>query len=89
MKSVSIRSTKPDRKAPVPQQQPNELPAQQPHALPLSPCEDLHILIATRAYELYGERGYRDGSAFDDWLEAEREVLSQTPPASQAGNGHA
>jgi len=89
MKSASIRSTKPDRKAQAPQQQPNGLPAQQPHALPLSPCDDLHILIAKRAHELYGERGYRDGSSFDDWLEAEREVLSQIPQASQAGDGHA
>ena len=89
MKSVSIRSTKPDQKAPAPQQQPTGTPVQKPHALPLSPCDDLHVLIAKRAYELYGERGYRDGSAFDDWLEAEREVLSQIPAASQAGNGHA
>jgi hypothetical protein len=47
---------------------------------PLSPCDDLHILIAKRAYELYSERGYRHGSALDDWLEAEREILSQIPP---------
>jgi len=80
MKSVSIRSTKPDRKAQPPQQQPTGTPVQKPHVLPLSPCDDLHVLIAKRAYELYGERGYRDGSAFDDWLEAEREVLSQIPP---------
>ncbi len=89
MKSVSIRSTKPDRKAQAPQQQPTGTPVQKPHALPLSPCDDLHVLIAKRAYELYGERGYRDGSAFDDWLEAEREVLSQIPPVRQARDGHA
>lgn len=47
---------------------------------PLSPCDDLHVLIAKRAHELYGERGYRDGCALDDWLEAEREILSQIPP---------
>jgi hypothetical protein len=47
----------------------------------VSPCDDLHILIAQRAYELYSERGYRHGYALDDWLEAEREVLSQIPPA--------
>ncbi len=83
MKSVSIRSTKPDRKAPAPQQQqqmPKKPAAQKFHVLPLSPCEDLHVLIAKRAYELYGERGYRDGSALDDWLDAEREILSQIPP---------
>ena len=79
MKSVSIRSTTPDRKAPAPQQ-PTGPPVQQLHALPLSPCDDLHVLIAKRAYELYGERGYRGGSALDDWLDAEREILSQIPP---------
>ena len=89
MKSASIRSTTPDRKAQAPQQQPNEPPAQQPHALPLSPCDDLHILIAKRAHELYSERGYRNGSALDDWLEAEREILSQIPPAAQMLDGHA
>lgn len=47
---------------------------------PVSPCDDLHILIAKRAYELYSERGYRHGNALDDWLEAEREILSQIPP---------
>ena len=81
MKSVRIRSTKPDRKTPAPRQQPAELPAQKPHAMPLSPCDDLHVLIAKRAYGLYSERGYRGGSAFDDWLDAEREILSQLPPA--------
>ena len=80
MKSVIIRSTKPDRKTPAPQQQPKGPPAQKPHAPPLSPCDDLHVLIAKRAYELYGERRYRDGSALDDWLDAEREILNQIPP---------
>jgi hypothetical protein len=54
---------------------------QKPHALPLSPCEDLHVLIEKRAYELYAERNYRHGVALDDWLAAEREVLSQISPA--------
>jgi hypothetical protein len=38
----------------------------------VSPCDDLTVLISKRAYELYSERGYRHGSALDDWLEAER-----------------
>jgi hypothetical protein len=46
----------------------------------VSPCDDLHILIAKRAYELYSERGYRHGFALDDWLDAEREIISQIPP---------
>ena len=44
---------------------------------PVSPCEEPHMLIAKRAYELYSERGYRHGFALDDWLEAEREIVSQ------------
>jgi Protein of unknown function (DUF2934) len=46
----------------------------------VSSCDDLHVLIAKRAYELYSERGYRYGYALDDWLDAEREILSQIPP---------
>lgn len=45
----------------------------------ISACDDLHILTAKRAYELYSERGYRHGCALDDWLDAEREILSQLP----------
>lgn len=48
---------------------------------PVSACENPYILIAQRAYELYSERGYRHGYALDDWLEAEREILSQILPA--------
>jgi hypothetical protein len=31
--------------------------------------------IRRRAYELYVERGNSSGSALDDWLQAEREIL--------------
>jgi Protein of unknown function (DUF2934) len=80
MKSASIRSIKPDWKTPAPQQQPKGPPAQKPHAPPVSLCDDLQVLIAKRAYELYSERGYRHGSALDNWLDAEREIFSQIPP---------
>jgi hypothetical protein len=46
----------------------------------VSVCDELQVVIAKRAYELYVDRGCWDGHAFDDWLEAEREVLSQVPP---------
>ncbi|MDO8356168.1 MAG: DUF2934 domain-containing protein [Nitrospirota bacterium] len=83
MKSVSIRSTTPKKNAPAPQQQQiaNKPAAQKFQVLPLSPCDDLPSSIAKRAYELYSERGYRDGSALEDWLEAEREILSQVQSA--------
>lgn len=45
------------------------------HCQPVSPCDDLQVRIAQRAYELHAERGYREGRALNDWLEAEREIL--------------
>jgi len=38
--------------------------------------DDLQVRITTRAYELYVERGSRDDCALEDWLDAEREILS-------------
>ena len=43
---------------------------------------DLRGVIAQRAYELYQHRGGHPGREFEDWLEAEREVLSAFPPAA-------
>lgn len=37
--------------------------------------EDLHERVTARAYELYAQRGWREGGALDDWLDAEREIL--------------
>jgi hypothetical protein len=36
-----------------------------------------HDQIAMRAYEIFLSRGAADGSDFDDWLQAEREVAAQ------------
>jgi hypothetical protein len=36
-------------------------------------------LIASRAYQRYEERGRDDGRDQEDWFEAERELLSDTP----------
>jgi H+-transporting ATPase len=38
---------------------------------------DLTPRIAMRAYEIYEQRGRRDGQAGQDWLEAEREIRKQ------------
>lgn len=46
----------------------------------VSACDDLQVRIATRAHELYVNRGCGHGYALDDWIQAEREVLSQVPP---------
>lgn len=39
---------------------------------------DLQTHIAVRAYEIYVQRGCRDGCAVEDWLDAEREILGRT-----------
>ena len=44
---------------------------------------DLQAVIAQRAYALYQSRGGDPGREFEDWLEAEREVLSALPPAAE------
>jgi hypothetical protein len=54
--------------------------AQSSQAQPVSTSDALKALIAKRAYERYAEQGYRHGCALDDWLEAEREIMSQAPP---------
>lgn len=38
---------------------------------------DLEAEIRRRAYELYEQRGYTPGHEDEDWLVAEREVLSR------------
>jgi hypothetical protein len=45
---------------------------------------DFESEIRTRAYELYVERGYANGSADQDWLQAEREVLSRHGKSAQS-----
>jgi Protein of unknown function (DUF2934) len=42
--------------------------------------DDLHAHITTRAYELYVRRGRREGCAVEDWLDAEREIVSREFP---------
>jgi len=44
------------------------------------PAHDQDVLrarIERRAYELYVERGCREGCALEDWLDAEREILGR------------
>ena len=42
-----------------------------------SPSTDLEVEIRRRAYELYESRGYGDGQAIEDWIQAEREVRAR------------
>jgi hypothetical protein len=42
-----------------------------------SETDELHDRIASRAYQLFEERGSVAGHALEDWLQAEQEVLSE------------
>ncbi len=44
--------------------------------------------IAVRAYELYQERGGRDGRDLDDWLEAAQAILGQEVKADRFAQCH-
>jgi Protein of unknown function (DUF2934) len=48
---------------------------------PVHYCEDLSDRISQRAHAFYVDRGYRDGCALQDWLDAEREILSREQPS--------
>jgi hypothetical protein len=39
--------------------------------------DDLRARIAARAYSFYERRGYEDGYDLQDWLEAERRILTE------------
>ena len=43
--------------------------------------DDVHARITGRAYQLYVERGRREGYAEQDWLDAEREIVGRTASA--------
>ena len=81
MKPSSARK-KDDKKSRVVLSVQEESPSSSQIPLRRKPAfEDLHALISGRAYELYVQRGCREGCAQEDWLDAEREVLSREFPS--------
>lgn len=63
------------RSEPIQSPEPDVLRKEPVYSQPVSPPDDRQARITDRAYELYADRGYRQGYALDDWLEAEREIL--------------
>lgn len=63
------RSASPPR--PIPQAEPIELP------------NGMWERIARKAYELYEQRGRREGRALEDWLEAEAIVMEEIHEARE------
>ena len=65
--------------------EPTPRPVGQQPAPPDHPRQDeLYVRIAKRAYEMYLRRGNEEGYALEDWLEAEREVLSRMPTGAES-----
>jgi len=53
------------------------VPVREPGEQPAHGQDELTARIEGRAYELYVERGCREGCALEDWLDAEREMLGR------------
>ncbi|MDH5337997.1 MAG: DUF2934 domain-containing protein [Nitrospira sp.] len=47
---------------------------------PTASSNGMHERNAARAYALHEERGYRHGCDLQDWVDAEREILSRQLP---------
>ena len=75
--SKSVASTTPKRPA-LSQAKPKEPQISAGPSMALS--EELRERIAQRAYEIHHRRGGHHGSDWEDWLQAEREILLQQPP---------
>jgi Protein of unknown function (DUF2934) len=55
------------------QERATQKPAGAAHAL--GSASDVEELVRRRAYQIYEQRGMASGSAIDDWLQAEAEIL--------------
>ena len=74
--------TMPETTSPVPQIKKN--PSSVSTISANSSTMDVETKIRQRAYELYEQRGYTPGSDQEDWLRAEREVLSRSGNRQQS-----
>lgn len=55
--------------------------AASPQSIELS--DGMRARISKKAFELWQERGYRDGHALDDWLDAEATVMEEIHEARE------
>jgi Protein of unknown function (DUF2934) len=59
-------------------------PAKRSEPTRTTPSPTIEEQIRRRAYELYEARGKQDGREFDDWLQAEAEILGTGQRATAA-----
>lgn len=58
----------------------SDMPVSSPTRQDMQNTDGLQDTIATHAYALYEQRGYREGCDLQDWLDAEREILNRPIP---------
>ena len=81
MKSQKAKEAGAKKPLPIVVNQPDTAGSNSKHAHHEQPSfDDLHARITTRAYKLFAERGCREGCAVEDWLDAEREIVSREFP---------
>jgi len=87
MKSKTAQAAGERKRDPVDANQPGTAVSS---SKPLRPLfDDLHGRITIRAYELYVQRGFREGCAVQDWLDAEREIVNHELSASVSSGSRA
>ena len=65
------------RKKPVSAVASPSFAAEQPRANPIELPDGMWERISQKAYELWRERGFREGYALEDWLDAEAIVMEE------------
>ena len=48
------------------------------------PIQDIQVMVASRAYELYVQRGCLDGYHLHDWVEAERQIFGNAADSDKS-----
>lgn len=77
MKSQKAKEARARKPSPVVLDQPGTAASSSKSMRQARPTfDDLHAHITTLAYELYIQKGCREGCALEDWLDAEREIVS-------------
>jgi hypothetical protein len=49
--------------------------------------DGMHDKIAQKAFSIYKERGNKPGSDYDDWLRAEKEIITNLKQRTQEKGG--
>ncbi|MBI4402491.1 MAG: DUF2934 domain-containing protein [Nitrospirae bacterium] len=80
-KAKPVKAKSPSKPISKPKSPPRSPPRDQPKPIELP--DGMWERIAKKAYELYEQRGKREGHALEDWLEAEAIVMEEIHEARE------